>query len=266
VGGFLFTVRYIKGVGGKMQRVIGVLSGKGGVGKTVTAINLSAALHEFGHETTVVDGDISSANLTVHLGLPDATTSLQDVLEKRERLYKAVRVIPRGLKIIPSSLSLEKSIVDMSGFKDVIRGDLEGVTIIDSPPGFSKELYHIMDACDEILVVTNPDIPAVTDAIKMIEIAKQMGKEKVGVVLTRVENGPDEILAAEVEALCEAPILGEIAEDRAMKKAIYNRTPLVFNSPYSKAALNYKHLAAGLIGLEYNQPSMVALRRLFARS
>ncbi len=167
-----------------MQRVIGVLSGKGGVGKTVTAINISAALHEFGHETTVIDGDISSANLTVHLGLPDATTSLQDVLEKKEKIYKAIRVVPRGLKIIPASLSLEKSIVDMSGFKEAIRGDLDGITIIDSPPGFSKDLYHIMDACDEILVVTNPDIPSVTDAIKMIEISKKMGKENVGVVLT----------------------------------------------------------------------------------
>jgi len=247
-----------------MQRIIGVLSGKGGVGKTVTAINVSAALHEFGYETTVVDADISSANLTVHLGLPDATASLQDVLLKKEQIYKTVRVIPRGLRIVPASLSLEKAVADTSNFKDIIRGGLDGVTIIDSPPGFSKELYNIMDACDEILVVTNPDIPSVTDAIKMIEISKRMGKDNIGIVVTRVENSPSEILPTEIEALCEAPILNMIPEDKLMKKAIFNRTPLVFNSPYSKAAIEYKHLAANLVGSKYTPPSLVGLRRILS--
>lgn len=247
-----------------MQRVIGVLSGKGGVGKTVTAINLSAALHEFGHETTVVDADMSSANLTIHLGLPDAQTSIQDVLENKEHIYKAIRVVPRGLKIIPASLSLEKSIVDMKGFKDSVRGNLEGVTLIDSPPGFSRELYHIMDACDEIIVVTNPDVPAVTDAIKMIEIAKNMDTDVKGVVITRIEGKSSEIRPEEIEALCEVPVIGKIPEDKAVKKAIFERTPLVFHSPHSKAAINYKHAAANLIDSEYKPPSMVSLRRLFS--
>ncbi len=246
-----------------MQRIIGVLSGKGGVGKTVTAINLSAALHERGCETTVVDADVSSANLTVHLGLPDAAKALQDVLLKKEQLYRTIRVVPRGLKIVPASLSLEKSIVDMTRFKEAIRGKMDGVTIVDAPPGFSKDLYHIIDACDDVLVVTNPDVPSVTDAIKMVEISRKLGKKGVGMVLTRVEGGRYEILAPEVEALCEAPVLGKIPEDRNVKKSIFERSPLVFNSPYSKAAIEYKRLAAKLVGAEYTPPSMLALRRVF---
>lgn len=246
-----------------MQRVIGVLSGKGGVGKTVTAINVSAALHEFGHETTVIDADISSANLTVHLGMPDAESSIQDVLENNEQIFKTIRVVPRGLKIVPASLSLEKTIVDMAAFKGAIRGKLDGFTIVDAPPGFSKDLYHIMDACDEILVVTNPDVPSVTDAIKMIEISKRMGKEDVGLVVTRVEKNAYEILPPEIEALCEVPILGTIPEDKKVKKSIFKKTPLVFNSPYSKAAVNYKQLAAKISGSEYNPPSLLPLRRIF---
>ncbi len=50
-----------------------------------------------------------------------------------------------------------------------------------------------------------------------------------------------------------------------MKKAIYERTPLVFHSPYAKAAINYKHLAASLVNSEYTPPSMVILRRWFNR-
>lgn len=247
-----------------MQRVIGVLSGKGGVGKTVTAINLSAAMHDFGHDTTVVDADISSANLTVHLGLPDATSSIQDVLENREQLYKTIRLIPRGLKIVPASLSLDKSIVEMDRFGEIIRGELGGTVIIDAPPGFSKDLYHIMDACDDILVVTNPDVPAVTDAIKMIEITKKMKKNALGLVVNRVENKKTEIRNDEIEALCEIPILGTIPEDQSVKKSIFDRTPLVFHSPYSNAAVRYRQIAAGLIGERYEPPGFLALRRIFS--
>lgn len=246
-----------------MQKVIGVLSGKGGVGKTVTAINVSAALHEGGHDTSIVDADVSSANLTVHLGLPDANVSLQDVLEGRANLYNAVRVVPRGLRIIPASLSLEKSIADLSGLKRAIRSSqLDGLTFIDSPPGFSREVYHIMDACDDILVVTNPDVPSVTDAVKIIEITKRMGKNNLGIVVTRLEKRPFEVSLSEIEALCEVPILGIIPEDRAVKKSIHERTPLVFHSPHSKAAVEYKRLAAKLIGEEYEPPSMLVVRRI----
>jgi septum site-determining protein MinD len=247
-----------------MQRVVGILSGKGGVGKTVTAINLSAALHEFGHDTTIVDADISSANLTVHLGLPDAKESLQDALEGRVDIYKTVRVIPRGLKIIPASLSLDKSIIDMSTFKDIIRGgDLEGMTIIDAPPGYSKDIYHIMEACDELIVVTNPDVPSITDAIKVIEIAKRMGQENIGIVINRVEKIPSEVLVSEIESLCEVPLMGIIPEDREVKRSIFNKTPLVFHSPHSKAAIHYRHLAAKMVNEEYSPPSFIRIRRIF---
>ena len=246
-----------------MQRVIGVLSGKGGVGKTVTAINLSAALHQFGFDTTVVDADISSANLTVHLGLPDATVSLQDVLDGKAHLYKAIRVVPKGLRIIPSSLSLEKTSADMSKLKKVIRGSLEGITIIDAPPGFSDQTNDIMDACDDILIVTNPDVPSVTDAVKVTEISKRKGKNALGIVVTRLENSKIEVMASEIGALCELPILAEIPEDKSVKKSIYERVPLVFNSPYSDAAIGYKKLAALIAGVPYSPPAMLALRRLF---
>jgi len=247
-----------------MQRVIGVLSGKGGVGKTVTAINISAALHEFGHEATLVDADISSANLTVHLGLPDASTSIQDVLKKKSHIYKSVKVVLRGLKIVPASLSLEKSVVDMSGFKDVIKGGLEGLVIVDAPPGFNKDIYHIMEACDDIMVVTNPDVPSVTDAIKILEISRNMGKENLGVIINRVENNAAEILAHEIEALCEAPVMAKIPEDKRMKRAVFERMPLVFHSPYSRAAVSYKQLAANMVGFDYRPPRFLGLRNMFS--
>jgi len=246
-----------------MHHVVGVFSGKGGVGKTVTAINLASAIHGFGKEVTLIDADISSANLTIHLGLPDAIVSLQDVLDKKSNLYKAIRVIPRGLRIVPSSLSLDKCTSDLSRLKHVIKDEMAGLVIIDAPPGFSKDTYSIMEACDDILVVTNPDVPSITDALKVIQIAKRMKKTLLGIVLNRVENTLAEIGARDIEILCEAPIIGVIPEDRAVKLSIFEKTPLVYNTPYSKAAVAYRKLAAKLIGVTYTPPSMIGLRRLF---
>lgn len=248
----------------RMQRVIGVLSGKGGVGKTVTAINLAGALHEFGHPTTVVDADISSANLTVHLGLPDAAVSLQDVLDGRAHIYKAIRVIPRGVRIVPASLSLEKSIADMSKLKKSLRGELDGTTIIDAPPGFSKEIYHVLDACDDVIIVTNPDVPSVTDAVKVVEISRKMGKNTIGVVVTRIKKTRFEIPRSDIETVCETPVIGEIPEDDAVPRSIFERTPVVFHSPYSKAAVNYRIVASKIAGVDYQPPSMLVIRRLFS--
>jgi septum site-determining protein MinD len=247
-----------------MQRVIGVLSGKGGVGKTVTAINLAGALHEFGKQATVVDADISSANLTVHLGLPDATVSLQDVLDGRAHIYKAIRVVPRGLRIVPAALSLEKSMADMSNLKKVIWGELEGTTFIDAPPGFSKETNHVMDACDDVVVVTNPDVPSITDAVKVIEISKRMKKNALGVVVTRVRKAKYEIKPSEIETVLDVPLLGVIPEDAAVKRSIFERTPLVFHSPHSDAAVQYRKVAARIADVDYSPPSLLALRRLLA--
>lgn len=245
-----------------MQRVIGVMSGKGGVGKTVTSVNLGAALHEFGQENTIVDADISSANLTIHLGLPDAQLSLQDVLDGEAHIFKALRVIPRGMKIVPASISLEKNVSDLSKLKDVLRSGLDGLVIIDPPPGFSKDVYHIMKACDDVMVVTNPDVPSVTDALKTIEISKKMDKNVLGIVVNRVKNDSFEVLPNEIETLCETPVISVIPEDKNVKKAIFERIPLVYHSPYSPASIEFRNLAARVLGRQYVPPKLLFLRRV----
>jgi septum site-determining protein MinD len=246
-----------------MQRVIGVMSGKGGVGKTVTSINLGAALHEFGQENTIVDADVSSANLTIHLGLPDSSISLQDVLDGEAHIFKALRVIPRGMKIIPASISLDKNISDLSKLGDVLRGGLEGLTIVDSPPGFSKEVYHIMKASDDVLIITNPDVPSVTDAVKIIEIARKMDKNVLGIVINRVKGDSFEIMPHEIESLCEVPVVSKVPEDKNIKKSVFERIPVIYHSPYSPAAIEFRQLAARILGKSYFPPRMLVLRRVF---
>jgi len=244
-----------------MSRIIGVLSGKGGVGKTVTSVNIGAALHAFGQENTIVDADVSSANLTIHLGLPDAAFALQDVLNSEAHVFRALRILPSGLRIVPSSVSIEKSVPDLSRIGEVLR-DLQGIVIVDFPPGFNKDVYTILESCDDLLLVTNPDIPAVTDTVKMVEIAKKTDANVLGIVINRVQGDTFEITPDEIERICETPVLSTVPEDINVKRAIFERLPLVHYSPLSPASVEFKRLSSVLIGRHYSPPSYLFLRRL----
>jgi len=148
---------------------------------------------------------------------------------------------------------------------DVIREGLDGLTIIDAPPGFNKDIHNVMDACDEILVVTNPDIASVTDAMKVIELSKRREKSILGVVVTRLAGKEYEVGPSEIEALCEVPIFGVIPEDNKVKVSLSERVPVVYHSPNSKAAVNYKQLASNMVGANYRPPRFLTMRRVLSR-
>src|SRR4030042_3955261 len=91
-----------------MGKIIVITSGKGGVGKTTTAIKLGAALNSFGEEVIVVDGNLSTPNIGLHLGAPIVPISLTHVLLGKAKLDEAVDEHESGTKILPCSLSIKE--------------------------------------------------------------------------------------------------------------------------------------------------------------
>src|SRR4030065_570432 len=91
-----------------MRKLIVITSGKGGVGKTTTAINLGAAMNYFGKDVLIVDGNLSTPNIGIHLNSPEVPITLNHVLSKRADILEAVYEHSSGIKIIPSSLSIKE--------------------------------------------------------------------------------------------------------------------------------------------------------------
>jgi septum site-determining protein MinD len=103
-----------------MSRIITITSGKGGVGKTTTSINLGAAINAFGREVIVVDANLTTPNVGLHLGAPIVPISLNHVLSGKAKLTEAMYEHESGTKIIPSSLSVsELRRLDPDKLKDV---------------------------------------------------------------------------------------------------------------------------------------------------
>jgi len=91
-----------------MAKIITITSGKGGVGKTTTAINLGAALNSFGKDVVILDANLTTPNVGLHLGAPIVPVSLNHVLLGKADLEDAIYEHESGTKIIPSSLSVKE--------------------------------------------------------------------------------------------------------------------------------------------------------------
>lgn len=239
-----------------MAKIISVISGKGGVGKTTTVSNLGAALVKRGKSVILIDGNVTTPNLSLHLGIPFYPITLHDVLKRKIPIESAIYEHSSGMKIIPASLSAD-------AIKDVNIEKLEGVLlnllgradiiIVDSAAGLGKEALTAMKLADELIVVTNPDIPSVTDALKTIKIAEENGIKVLGVVLNRFKGKKHEMPISEIRSMLNTPILTIVPEDSSIPISIKNRKPVIHHRPNSGASIAFKKLASKIIGEPFEE-------------
>ncbi len=239
-----------------MARIISIISGKGGVGKTTTAINLGAALNKFKQEVILVDANLNTPNIGVHLGAPIVPVTLNHVLKGKAEIEEAIYEHSSGTKIVPSSLSVrELTRFNTKKLPEIGRklGKLSDFVIFDSAAGFGQEAIDTIIAGNEIIVVTNPEMPAVTDALKAIKVAKEMGKEVKGVIVTRSTNASYEMPLSSMKSMLETNIIGVIPEDDSVKKSLTKRDAVVHAYPRSKASRKYQEIAAKILGGKYEK-------------
>ncbi len=234
-----------------MGRIIAIISGKGGVGKTTTAINLGAALNKLEKEVVVVDLNLNTPNIGIHLGAPIVPVTLNHVLKGKADIEEAIYEHSSGTKIVPSSLSVKEiTKFNTKRIPTIINElkDLADFIILDSAAGFSEEAMATLEAGDEIIIVTNPEMPAVTDSLKAIKIAREMGKEVKGVIVTRHRDQSYEMPLSSIKSMLETQIIGVIPEDKSVKEALNKRDAVVHTHPKSKVSKKYKDIAVKIVG------------------
>lgn len=244
-----------------MGRTIGVISGKGGVGKTTLVANISLALHELGENITAVDGNIGTANLSLHFGMVHFPKTLNEVLEGSASLNEAVYTHTSGLRIIPSSLAIKQAGASGRKLKDFLAA-LDGINIVDSSPGLHDQSMEVINACDEIILIATPEISSLTDAMKVLAIAKTQDKRILGAVLNRVRGKKHEFSREEVEEALGIPVIGAVPEDGKMRESAFNGIPIVIYNPHSKASIEFKRIASSIVGKEFVVPRFAWLKSI----
>jgi septum site-determining protein MinD len=242
------------------SKVIGVISIKGGVGKTTTTVNLAAALAGLGQKTLVVDANYSAPNLALHLGLvkPEAAT-IHDVLTGRSNLDKAIYEHDSGFHFIPGTLNPQNAKIDIFSLKKKLKEIKSNydVILIDSSPTLNNELLSTIIASDQLLVVTSPDYPTLSCTIKAVKVAKQKNTPIAGIVLNKGRGKSFELSTEDIEELAEVPVIAKVNDDIKILEALSEATPSVILNPTSSSSIEYKKLAAALIGQEYEDPRIL---------
>ena len=240
-----------------MTRIISVVSGKGGAGKTVVVANTGVALAEMGKDITIIDGNLTTPNLGLHLGIPLFPKTLHDVLKGKAKLRDALYEHDSGLKIIPAGISLDDlkgvDIRDISNILLDLLGNTD-VVMIDAAAGLGKEALAAIESSDELLLVTNPELPAVLDVLKAAKLAEQVGTKVLGVVVNRVTGKSHELTDNEITDLLDIPIIAKIPEDEHVRKAIAIKTPVIKYKPNARSSIEFKKLASFLVGKRAELP------------
>lgn len=234
-----------------MTKIYAVISGKGGVGKTTTTINLGTSLNHLGEDVVIVDANLTTPNVGIHLGAPIVPVTLNHVLNNQAKFEEAIYEHESGTKVMPASLSLrETEKVNYNKFPDLIKKikKITNYVLIDSAAGLGEEARAAINACDEIILVANPEMSSVTDALKTVKLAEEKGKPITGVILTRYKGRPYEMSIPNIRDMLEVPILGIIPEDDAIKESQALKNAVIHTHPRSRSAKMYFNTSKRLLG------------------
>ena len=231
-----------------MTRFITVVSGKGGVGRTTVALNLSVAINKLGREAVVLDADLTSPNLGLMLGASNTSINLNHALEGLNHVTEAIYQHNSGVNVITADTSINKTTL-IDNLDDTLL-DLVGTTdfvIVDSAGGLSKETIHAIKASDEVVVVTTPDLVSVTDALRTIVKSEHLGKHVSGVVINKIRGHENELTTKNIKLLLKKPVIGEIPIDEEVRFSWKAKHPVTHTNPTSKVTNEFKKLANNLI-------------------
>lgn len=253
-----------------LARVITVTSGKGGVGKSNTSINLAIQFRKMGQRVIILDADFGLANIEIMFGTVPRH-NLCDLIYQGKNIKEIITwgamdvgFISGGSGIVGmANLSRDylvyiiRNLAQLDAIADII--------IVDTGAGISDAVLEFLVASGEILLVTTPEPTSITDSYSLL---KALGRhpryraERTQVkVLANKVSGEQEALAlyAKLETVVErylnVPIsyLGMIPQDQMLAKAVMQQMPVSLDNPRARSAIAYEIIAAKLMNKESNK-------------
>jgi len=241
--------------GGPVQ-VIAVSGGKGGVGKTSVAVNLSIALGRAGREVLLLDGDLGLANVDVLLGLAPRHT-LAHVLSGECSLAEVIVRAPCGLQVAPAASGVARLAALSEGeHAGLVRAfsSLGGgfdTLVIDTAAGISDGVLRFSQAAQHVLVVLRDEPTSLTDAYALIKVLSRERGVRRFRVLANMTQDPRQgaSLFARLERVASRYLdvvldyAGDVPDDPSMPRAVRLQRPVLDAFPDSPSARAFRGLA-----------------------
>ncbi len=254
-------------------RVITVTSGKGGVGKSNTAINLAIQFRKMDQKVIILDADFGLANIEIMFGTVPKY-NLYDLIYQGKNIRDIITWGPMEVGFISggsgivgmANLSRDylsyivQNLVELDSMADII--------IVDTGAGISDAVLEFLVASNEILLVTTPEPTSITDSYSLLKALNRHSRfsqeyTSINVLANKVRNEEEagmlyHKLNAVVSRYLKVPIeyLGYVPQDEQLSRAVMQQMPVSIQNAAAKSALAYKEIARKLMSGEKENPKV----------
>ncbi|CAG1065559.1 Flagellum site-determining protein YlxH [uncultured bacterium] len=237
-------------------RVMAVSSGKGGVGKTNSVVNLAIGFTRMGKKVLLLDADLGLGNLDVLLGLAPRY-NISHLLSGERSINEVLVEGPEGIMILPASsgvheltdLGTEERIALASHLETL--GDAFDIMMIDTGAGISSNVLFFNMSAQEIVVVVTPEPTSITDAYALMKVMFQRhGERRFRLLVNSVRTRKEGIevfrkisLAAERFLGVSVEFLGSVLQDDNVNRSVIRQKAVMELYPQTKASQCYQEIA-----------------------
>jgi flagellar biosynthesis protein FlhG len=245
--------------------VLTITSGKGGVGKSNTAVNLAIQFRRMGKRVIIFDADIGLANVEVMFGtVPEY--NLSDLIYQGKSIREIITKGPEGIGFISGGsgiVSLNNLTRDQIDY--LVRSlqqlnDLTDVLIVDTGAGISDTVLEFVIASPEVLLITTPEPSSLTDSYSLVKalyknpnfvqngtnirlIANKVSSaEEARAVYEKLEQVTNKFLGGSIS------FLGMVPSDPNLERAVRSQKIVSLEAPTSRASKAYELIAKSLMG------------------
>ena len=261
-------------------RVISVTSGKGGVGKSNTSVNIALQFQRQGKRVIIFDANFGLANIEVMFGIIPKY-NLGDLMFKGKELKEIITPGPEGVGFISGGSGIAKLVnLDKEQIKRLVGklselDELADVIIIDTGAGISSSVMEFLVASPETILVTTPEPASITDSYALLKalsmnedyspekckvklIANRVGKKEEG------QNLYEKLSAVSSRFLnIELEYLGAIPFDNNITKAVMTQEPVSLKYPGSVSSKCYEDIVNILENKEISSHNNIGVRNFF---
>jgi len=242
----------------KQSKIIVVTSGKGGVGKTTTTANIGVSLAQKGFKVCVIDADIGLKNLDLVLGLENRIVyTIIDIVNGNKKVKDTLvkHKTIKNLNLLASSQVANKNMVepeDMVNIVDELTKMFDYI-LIDSPAGIERGFSNSIKAAQHAIVVTTPDLTAISDADRVIGLLENEGfnDNNISLIVNRIKPKmveKKEMLSPEdIKEALAINLIGIIPDSEDIIISTNEGKPIALD-PTKSVSLNFNNIASRISG------------------